>query len=58
MTSADKQQQAQQLATEGQQLISQAETLLKRVVLRNTHLSQELRQVRLELEEKLASQKK
>jgi len=58
MTSADKQQQAQQLATEGQQLISQAETLLKRVVLRNTHLSQELRQIRLELEEKLASQKK
>ena len=58
MTSADKKQKAQQIAVEGQQLVNQAEALLKQVVIRNARLSQEMKQTRTELEEKLASQPK
>lgn len=58
MTAADKKQQAQQIAVEGQQLVNQAEGLLKQVVLRNARLSKEMRQARTELEEKIASQTK
>lgn len=56
MTSADKKQELQSVAEEGKQLINKAELLLQNVVLRNARLSQEIKQTRLELEEKLTQQ--
>ncbi len=53
MTSANKKQEVQAIVEGGKLLVSQAETLLKNLVLRNTRLSQEMKQIRSELEEKL-----
>ena len=53
MKSADKERKAQEIATAGKALIDKAEGLLQRVVLRNARLSQELKQAKAELEEKL-----
>lgn len=58
MTSAEKKQRAEEIATEGRILVNQAETILQQVVLRNVRLSQEMKETRTELEEKLASKTK
>lgn len=58
MTSAEKKQRAEEIATEGRTLVNQAETILQQVVLRNVRLSQEMKETRTELEEKLASKTK
>ncbi len=54
MTPTNKKQRAQDIAVEGHELVNKAETLLEQVVLRNARLSQEMKQTRAELEEKLA----
>lgn len=56
MTSTDKKRSAEELAAKGRSLVTKAETILQGVILRNARLSQEMKQVRSELETKLATQ--
>ena len=58
MTSTEKEHRAKAIAGEGEKLVSQAEALLQQVVLRNARLSQEMKQTRAELEEKLVAKTK
>jgi hypothetical protein len=53
MTSTEKEQKAQAIADAGKILVDKAEVLLQKVVLRHARLSQELKQTKAELEEKL-----
>jgi hypothetical protein len=53
MKSANKEHKAQEIAAAGKALVDKAEGVLQRVILRNARLSQELKQAKAELEEKL-----
>ncbi|NDU96258.1 hypothetical protein [Spirosoma terrae] len=55
MISSDKKQKAKALVNEGELLVNQAEILLQKLVIRNARMSQEMKQIRIELEEKLIS---
>ena len=55
MTPLEKKRNAEELAAKGRALVSEAETILQGVILRNARLSQEIKQTRSELDAKLAA---
>lgn len=57
MTSAEKKREAQEISDAGKTLVNNAEGLLQKVVLRHARLNQELKQIKVELEEKLVQKK-